>query len=110
MNTTSTLKELLHAINLIGEDQDVLVDGYGTLAVCPPVRMTQAGKEHFAQALTAEVSAEYGKDGIEHQLTYVSDADDKICEMAYNLLQALAGYCYADGYDQWFEGETAEII
>lgn len=106
---TTTLQDLLHAINIIGDDYDVCVDGFDTLAVCPPVKMTPCAKNEFAQALTAEVTVEYDKDG-SHRLTYVSDADDKICEMAYGLIKALAGYCYADGYDAWFEGETAEMI
>ncbi|MBD5194868.1 MAG: hypothetical protein HDS87_03995 [Bacteroidales bacterium] len=45
-----------------------------------------------------------------HCYTYVSDTDEKIDEMAWDLLRSLAGYCYADGYDQWFEGEEAVII
>lgn len=41
--------------------------------------------------------------------TFVSDTDE-IEQMAWELLSALAGYCYADDYDQWFEGENAELI
>ena len=70
--------------------------------------MTPAGRKHFEQALTANVNVEYIND--RHSRTYVSDADEKINQMAWELLSALAGYCYADGYDQWFEGEEAEII
>ena len=103
-----TLKELLHAINIFGVDTDVTVDGYGTIAVSPPVRFTPAGLRHFEQALTANVNVDY--DGNEHNGTYVCDDDDKINEMAMSILTFLAGYCYADGYDAWFEGENAEII
>lgn len=104
----TTLKDLLHAINILGDDRDVCVDGYETLAVCPPVKLTPEGKKHFEQALTANVIVDYKNDS--HMYTCVSDADDKITEMAWELLKALAGYCYADGFDQWFEGPTAEMI
>ena len=42
-----TLQELLHAINILGDDRDVTVDGIDSIAVCPPVKMTPAGREHF---------------------------------------------------------------
>lgn len=98
-----TLQELLHAINILGDDRDVTVDGIDSIAVCPPVKMTPAGREHFKQALTANVNVEYSGN-------YVSDDDEKINQMAWDLLKALAGYCYADSYDQWFEGDKAEFI
>ena len=98
-----TLQELLHAINILGDDRDVTVDGIDSIAVCPPVKMTPAGREHFKQALTANVNVEYSGN-------YVSDDDEKINQMAWDLLKALAGYCYADSYDQWFEGDEAELI
>lgn len=104
-----TLEELLHAINILGEDRDVCVDGIDSIAVCPPVKMTPAGRERFKQALTANVVVEYDENDT-YQDTYVSDADEKIDEMAWDLLATLAGYCYADGYDQWFEGEDAELV
>lgn len=104
----ATLEEMLHAINILGQDRDVCVDGIDCIAVCPPVKLTPEGRKHFQQALTAEVVVEYTEDS--HQDTYVCDADDKINEMAFDLLKSLAGYCYTDGYDQWFEGDAAEII
>ena len=102
-----SLQELLHAINILGEDHDVTVDGIDAIAVCPPVKLTPAGRKHFEQALTANVNVEYSDI---YQDTYVSDDDEKINQMAWDLLSALAGFCYADGYDQWFEGDEAEII
>ena len=102
-----TLQDLLHAINILGDDRDVTVDGIDTRAVCPPVNMTPLGREHFKQALTANVVVEYKNDS--HLGTFVSDTDE-IEQMAWELLSALAGYCYADDYDQWFEGENAELI
>lgn len=103
-----TLEELLHAINILGEDRDVTVDGLDSIAVCPPVKLTPAGREHFKQALTANVVVQYEKDT--HWDTYVSDDDEIINEMALNLLRALAGFCYLDGYDAWFGGEQAEMV
>ncbi len=76
----TTLEDLLHAINVMGNDTDVYVDGYDVIAVCPPIKITPAGRKHFEQALTAEV--EEGD---------VVDDDDKINNMAYNMLVALAG-------------------
>lgn len=35
-----TLEEFLHAINIIGDDRDVYVDGIDSIAVCPPVKLT----------------------------------------------------------------------
>ena len=87
-----TLQELLHAINILGDDRDVTVDGIDSIAVCPPVKMTPAGREHFKQALTANVNVEYSGN-------CVSDDDEKINQMAWDLLKALAGYCYADSYE-----------
>lgn len=105
---TVTLQDLLHAINIIGDDCDVYVDGIDTIAVCPPVKMTPAAREHFKQALTANVNVEYVNNS--HRQTFVSDDDEKIDKMAWDLLSSLAGYCYVDGYDQWFEGDDAELI
>ena len=103
-----SLQELLHAINILGDDRDVTVDGIDSIAVCPPVKMTPAGRKHFEQALTAKVNVEYSD--YSHQDTYVSNDDEKINNMAWKLLSSLAGYCDADGYDRWFDGEEAEII
>lgn len=102
-----TLEELLHAINILGDDRDVSVDGIDTVAVCPPVEFTPEGKEHFKQALAANVVVEYKT---RHRDTYVSDDDEKTNELAWDLLMALAGYCNANGYDRWFSGEEAEMI
>lgn len=107
-NMNVTLQELLRAINIFGEDLDVTVDGFGTIAVCPPVKMSPSAREHFKQALTANVVVDYKDDS--HWGTYVSDDDEKIDKMAWDLLNSLAGFCYADGYDQWFDCENAELV
>lgn len=102
-----TLQDLLHAINILGEDHDVIVDGEDSIAVCPPVKMTPAGREHFKQALTATVEVEYKNDC--HRDTYVSD-EEGVNEAAWDLLSSLAGYCADSKFQIWFEGETAELL
>ena len=109
MKATLELENLLHAINIIGADQDVSVEGHGEIAVCPPVRLTPKGRRHFRQALTAGVEVYYD-DNDRHQMTIVNDTDEQINIMAWTLLSALAGYCSCDGYDRWFTGENAELI
>lgn len=104
----ATLQDLLHAINLLGNDTDVCVDGFGVIAVCPPVKLTPAGCERFKQALTANVFVEYIDDN--HRNTYVSDDDEAINGMSWTFLSSLAGYCQYDDYGRWFEGKESELI
>lgn len=104
----TTLKDLLHAINILGDDRDVLVDGQDTIAVCPPVKFTKEGLNHFKDALDATVEVEYKGDS--HRDTYVSDEGEGVNEEAWNLLISLAGYCPERKFNLWFEGQTAEII
>lgn len=104
---TTTLKDLLHAINITGDDRDVFVDGIDTIAVCPPVKFTPEGLLHFQKALEAKVEVEYGDDS--HWGTYVSD-DESVDEQAWNLLASLAGYCSESKFSKWFEGDSATII
>lgn len=106
MNTT--LQDLLYAINILGEDRDVCVDGIDAIAVCPPVKLTPKGREHFRQALSSNVIVEYK--GEQHQDTYVSNDDEADDEKAWNFLKSLAGYCNANNFDQWFEGENAKML
>lgn len=103
-----TLEDLLHAINILGDDRDVTVDGIDSIAVCPPVKITPAGREHFKLALAAKVIVEYNNEI--HQDTYVGDDDEDVNEEAWGLLGSLAGYCSSPNFDKWFEGENAEII
>jgi hypothetical protein len=103
----TTLKDLLHAINILGDDRDVLVDGIDEIAVCPPVMITPEGLNHFATALGAKVKVAYCLGC--HDGTYV-DEDDETAQRAWELLAALAGYCKSDDFSNWFEGNTAQII
>lgn len=104
----TTLRDLLHAINILGDDRDVVVDGIDIIAVCPPVKFTPQGLEHFQKALDANVEVEYKDDS--HWGTYVSDTDEQIDEQAWNLLSSLAGYCAESKFNKWFDGNTAVII
>lgn len=105
---TTTLQDLLHAINILGDDRDVFVDGQNAIAVCPPVKFTPEGMKHFRKALDATVEVEYKDDS--HRDTYVSDDEDGINEEAWSLLTSLAGYCSESEFNKWFEGDTAKII
>lgn len=104
----TTLNDLLHAINILGDERDVCVDGIDSIAVCPPIKMTTEGRKHFHQALEANVVVEYGK--YDHQDTYVSNDDESIDALAWSLLASLAGYCPVEDYKAWFEGENAEMV
>ena len=104
----TTLKDLLHAINILGDDRDVYVDGQDAIAVCPPIKITTEGLKHFQKAIEATVEVEYKNDC--HYSTYVSEDDEKVNEEAWNLLASLAGYCAESKFDKWFEGDTATLI
>lgn len=104
----TTLKDLLHAINILGDDRDVTVDGMDSIAVCPPVKITPEGEKHFHKALEATVEVEYKNDC--HYSTYVSDDEEDINEEAWGLLVSLAGCCTENKFNKWFEGDTAKVI
>lgn len=105
----TTLKDLLHAINILGDDRDVTVDGVDTIAVCPPVKITPEGQKHFQEALEATVRVDYKDDS--HWGTYVSNDDEELDQKAWELLASLAGlYCDEDEYNKWFEADNAEMI
>lgn len=104
----TTLRDLLHAINILGDDRDVYVDGIDGIAVCPPVELTPAGSKHFKKALDATVEVEYKDDC--HRDTYVSDDEEDVNEKAWELLTSLAGYCSEDDFNKWVEGDTAKMI
>ena len=104
----TTLFDLLHAINVLGDDRDVMVDGIESIAVCPPIRFTPEGLNQFRMALSAVVEIEYQNDS--HYDTYISDSDEDVNVEAWRLLSSLAGYCNADKSKRWFEGESARMI
>ena len=105
----TTLQEILHAVNIFGEDRDITVDGISTIAVCPPLMITLEGRQHFSQALAAPARVEYNSNGYCCGLQ-ICDGDENDDEQAWKLLTALAGYCNNDKYKTWFEGPTAQFI
>lgn len=101
---TYILEDLLRAINVLEEDIDVSVDGYDEIAVVAPITLTPIAREKFATALLLPIrgtSVYSDKDGEE---------GDKECELAWELLHSLAGYCSIQHFDKWFEGDDAEQI
>lgn len=86
------LREVLHAINVLGDDIDITVDGYDTIAVVAPITLTDKAKEHFAKALDLSVD----------DMVVVGDNDEDL-HLAWDLLYGLAGYCPCDKFDEWFE-------
>ena len=106
---TSTLRDLIHAINIIGDDTDIYTDGIDSIAVCPPVMLTPEGEKHFAAELNATVITEYSIQDT-HQGTYINCPEDEADEAAYNFLAALGGYCKGSDHKTWFTGQNAKII
>jgi hypothetical protein len=94
---TTTLKDLLHAINILGDDRDVLVDGIDEIAVCPPVMITPEGLNHFATALGAKVKVAYCLGC--HDGTYV-DEDDETAQRAKSYRQHLRAKRQAEDAQQ----------
>lgn len=105
----TTLQELLHALNIIGEDRYVLVEGFGRLTICPPVKLTPTGREYFKKALSATVISDYDKYNC-HLQTYVCDKSELKTATAYELLSALDGNCSENMYHRWFGSEAASMI
>lgn len=104
----TNLKDLLHCINVLGEDFDVCVEGNECIAVCPPVKFTRQGLYHFITELEANVNVFY-KNG-SHDYTIVDDKKQSINDAAYKMLAELAGSCSKSNYDTWFNGENAQLI
>lgn len=94
-----TLKDLLSAMNLFGDDRDVTVDGIDAIAVCPPVKITPKGLEHFKTALEAPL--------LEDDCFVVSSPTEEQDEAAWELIKSLAGFCPYKKFNEWFEGDDA---
>lgn len=91
-----TLHELLHSINISEKDTDVLVDGFGEIAICPLIRLSNNAFNDFKNELNAKVIIENNEIPIINN----NEEDD---EDVWNFLTYLAGYCSVDDYDKWFE-------
>ena len=112
----TTLRDYLHAINVLADDIDVSVDGTEfSIAVCTPIKLTPLALERFTPALdTLCVDVEenghliYSERNEDYE-DYDSDADGLLAD-ACTLLSALAGYCSTSRFEQWFEGDNATLI
>lgn len=112
----TSFRDYLHALNVMGEDVDVSVDGTGfVIAVCPPIALTPDGEKEFGEVLdTLYVDVEeYGNcvmsDSDEDYDLYDEYETGKL-QGAIELLASLAGYCPSSKFDKWFEGEDAKMI
>lgn len=103
-----SLHELLHAINILGNDIDVYVDGYDLIAVYPPVKLTPEAKKTFEVTLNTRVFVSY-ENGY-HNLTYVCGVRESEDDCAYHFLSMLSGNCPSKQYDEWFNGPKAELL
>lgn len=102
-----TLEDLLHAINNAGEDREVMVDGFDSVIVTPPVMLTPYGRRIFGRALNASV--EVDRQDKRFEQATVSDYDPTVNEQAHWFLEELA--CrYPDEYDPWFNNIEAELV
>lgn len=98
-----TLNEFFNYLNSIDEDVDVMVDGIDCIAVCPPVKLTEEGRKHFAPALELEVE-EYCVMGSDEDYDGIDEGTGRL-SLAWELLSGLAGYCACEDFDKWFEQE-----
>lgn len=91
-----TLREIVHAINVIGEDYDLYVDGLDGIAICPPITITSEGENKFKEVL--DTPCDWFKDS-----QTISYENEKLDKKAYNFIMALGGYCSSENFDKLFE-------
>lgn len=106
----TTLQDYLHAINILNIDMDVTVDGISSISVCHPVKITPAGRDEFATALSMpidECGIVTGRDDDDYDM--LDDDEGGLCA-AWRFLNALAGFCACSDFDRMFDGESAELI
>ena len=113
----ATLREYFHALNVLSVDEDVTVDGTDAcIAVVPPVKLTQKGEETFGKMLdNKDLFVDVEKDGhcimSDNPNEYDMMEEDKGALLdAGRFIFALAGYCSASDYDEWFTGDDAKEV
>lgn len=113
----ATLREYLHAINVLNEDIDVSIDGTDAyIAVVSPVKLTKKGEEEFGKLLdNKDLFVDVEKDGhcimSYNQNDYdMAEEDEGAIFDACRYIYALAGYCSASDYDDWFTGDDAKEV
>lgn len=104
----TTLIDLLHAMNVLEEDLDIMVDGIETFPVYTPIFFTPKGLSQFRMALSAPVKLTYN--GLFHSRVFVIENDQDVSIEAWRLLSALTGHCDDDKFDKWFRGDNAKMI
>lgn len=97
-----TLREFIHLKNREEDDIDMSVDGTDCYiaVVFGDIRLTPAGERQFKSCL----------DGLHVDGHCIVGDDDGRLHAAEILLNALAGYCPASKYTEWFEGSEAKLI
>ena len=111
-----TIREYLHAINVLDREINVHMDTGAGYVVCPPLQSTPAGEQRFAHILDSQdlyVDVEQYGNTIMYDNDKAYDDYEKgegIIVDAVFIIYALAGYCSATNYSRWFEGEDAKMI
>jgi len=95
----ATLREWIHALNILEEDKDIYVSGIDSIAVvasCHGVKITPEGEKQWGKVL----------DGAYVEDCYIENKT----KSSWKFLASLAGYCPASDYEKWFEGDNAKLI
>lgn len=106
---TTTLRDLLHSMNVLGQAGDIFVEGMDAVPVVPPIKFNPVGRLEFGRALQAKVEVDYRDDHFCG--CYVCRDDRGLDEEAWILLTWLAGY-NDDSHrvEKWFGGDDAQMI
>ena len=96
-----TVKDLLPMEIDVDVVDDVCEELY--IAFCGPVKLTEEGQKHFADALEIEVKPTYDSD---LWLVCVDDADESVwkhrLKVAKQFFRSAAGYCADSDFKKWF--------
>ena len=112
-----SLRDYFHALNVLNVETDVNVDGADDgCAVVAPIKLTPKGEKEWGGLLD---NKDLYVDVEEYGNCIMSDNDkdyEQIEDSCGNLYDALsfiwclAGYCPANKFNEWFEGEDAKLI
>lgn len=99
-----TIKELV-AMDIDIDCYDNVCEEIG-IAYCGPYKLTEAGKQEFADVL--EYKCEIVHDPVGYDVCIITVDDDPNIKWrdklnkAKRFLYAIAGYCAEDDFDKWF--------
>ena len=112
-----SLRDYFHALNVLNAETDVNVDGADDgCAVVAPIKLTPKGEKEWGVLLD---NKDLYVDVEEYGNCIMSDNDDDYvhiensCGNLYDALSfiwCLAGYCPANKFNEWFEGDDAKQI